>query len=95
MPRLVSPFAFHIQQNRISQDTAPFIYSKLCLTYSLIRRPKIVFKTYYRLMQVKIIAEHSAIISIFIKLPFVIKMFLSVFEWLLKTGFTVLFCCNS
>ena len=34
--------------------------------------------------------EHSAILSTFIKLPFVIKPFdLSIFEWLLKTGFTV------
>ena len=45
-------------------------------------------------MQVKSIAEcskHSAILSTFIKLPFVIKFFvLSIFEWLLKTGFTVL-----
>ena len=49
--------------------------------------------------------EHSAILSTFIKLPFVIKFFvLSIFEWpfftgvavhcltkLLKTGFTVLY----
>ena len=35
--------------------------------------------------------EHSAILSTFIKLPFVIKIFvLSVFKWPLKTGFTVL-----
>ena len=35
--------------------------------------------------------EHSAILSSFIKLPFVIKTFvLSSFEWPLKTGFTVL-----
>ena len=35
--------------------------------------------------------EHSAILSTFIKLPFVIKIFvLSFFEWLLKTGCTVL-----
>ena len=35
--------------------------------------------------------EHSAILSTFIKLPFVIKIcVLSTFEWLLKTGFTVL-----
>ena len=45
-------------------------------------------------MQVKYIAEspreHSAIISTFIKLPFVIKIFvLSIFEWPLKTGFTM------
>ena len=35
--------------------------------------------------------EHSAILSTFIKLPFVIKVvFLSVFEWLLRTcGFAV------
>ena len=35
--------------------------------------------------------EHSAILSNFIKLPFVIKIFvLSIFEWLFFTGFTVL-----
>ena len=34
--------------------------------------------------------EHSAILSAFIKLPFVIKIFvLSILEWPLKTGFTV------
>ena len=34
--------------------------------------------------------EHSAILSTFIKLPFVIKTFvLLTFEWGLKTGFTV------
>ena len=34
--------------------------------------------------------EHSAILSTFIKLAFVIKIFvLSIFEWPLKTGFTV------
>ena len=59
---------------------------------------KLVFKTDYRLMQVKNIAEipreHSAILLTFIKLPFVLKTFvLSIFEWPLKTGstaFTVL-----
>ena len=35
--------------------------------------------------------EHSAILPTFMKLPFVIKIFvLSIFEWPLKTGFTVL-----
>ena len=35
--------------------------------------------------------EHSAILLTFIKLPFVIKIFvLSIFEWPLKAGFTVL-----
>ena len=34
--------------------------------------------------------EHSAILSTFIKLPLVFKTFvLSIFVWLLKTGFTV------
>ena len=65
------------------------------------RKPKLVFKNDYCSMQVKSIAEcskgsivleHSAILSTFIKLPFVIKTFvLSFFEWPLKTGFTV---CN-
>ena len=39
---------------------------------------------YCRMLQ----GEHSAILSTFIKLPFVIFV-LSIFEWLLKTGFTV------
>ena len=48
---------------------------------------KLVFKTDYRLMQVESIAEcskgeHSAILLTFIKLLFVIKIFvLSIFEW--------------
>ena len=34
--------------------------------------------------------EHSAILSTFIKVPFVIKIFvLSIFEWSFYTGFTV------
>ena len=44
------------------------------------RRLKVCFQTEYRLMKVKSIAEcsqweHSAILSTFIKLPFVIKNF--------------------
>ena len=39
--------------------------------------------------------EHSAILLTFIKLPIVFKTFvLSVFEWLLKTGFTVFICTD-
>ena len=38
----------------------------------------------------KSIGEHSPILSTFIQLPFVIHIFvLSIFEWPLKTGFTV------
>ena len=41
---------------------------------------------YCRMIQ----GEHSAILLTFIKLPFVIKIFvLSIFEWPLNTGFTV------
>ena len=37
--------------------------------------------------------QHSAILSTFVKLPFVHKIFdLSFFEWPLKTGFTVYMC---
>ena len=40
--------------------------------------------------------EHSAILSTFIKLPFVIKIFvLSIFEWPFYTGFTVLEKCQA
>ena len=50
-------------------------------------------------MQVKILQnalEHSAILSTFIKLTFAIKTFvLSIFEYPLKTGFTVFkFICE-
>ena len=36
-------------------------------------------------------SEHSAILSTFIELPFVNRIFvLSIFEWPLKTGFTII-----
>ena len=69
-------------------------YSKTCVKQPLSKRPKIVFldqlslnagQKYRRMLPL----EHSAILSTFIKLPFVIKIFaLSIFEWSLKTGFT-------
>ena len=61
------------------------------------RRPKLVLKTDYRLMQVKSFArEHSAILSTIIKLPFVFKTYvISIFEWPLKIGFTVSYFQNS
>ena len=66
------------------------------------KHQKLVFKTYYHLLQVKSIAEcsnrdHSAILSTFIKLPLIIKIFfLSIFEWPLKTGITVFYVyCSS
>ena len=72
-----------------------YIYSKTCVKRPLSNRPKIGFqdqlllnggKKYCRMLQ----GEHSAILSTFIKLPFVIKIFvLSIFESLFYTGFTV------
>ena len=44
----------------------------------------------YRLSHRNKIMGHSAILSTFIKLPFIIKTFvLSIFEWPFYTGFTV------
>ena len=72
------------------------LYSKTCLKQPLSKRLKIVFQDqlslnagqkYCRMLQ----GEHSAILSTFIKLLFVIKIsVLSIFEWPLKTGFTLL-----
>ena len=69
-------------------------YSKTCLKRPLKKETKIGFndqllltagQKYCRMLQ-----EHSAILSTFIKQPFVIKTFvLSIFDWPLKAGFTV------
>ena len=63
-------------------------YSKTCLKRPLSKGPQICFQDrlspyagqkYCRMLQ----GEHSAILSTFIKLPFVIKIFtLSILEWL-------------
>ena len=63
------------------------VYSKTCVKWLLKKRLKICFQNqlslnagqkYCRMLQ----GDHSAILSIFIKLPFVIKIFvLSIFEW--------------
>ena len=61
--------------------------NKTCLKLPLKKKTKMVFQTDYGLMQVKSIAEmlhweNSAILSTFIKLPFVINTFvLSIFEF--------------
>ena len=78
-----SPILIHT----ISVELSIFYYSKTCVRWLLSKELKLVFKTNYRLMQVK--GEHSARLSTFIKLPFVIKIFvLSIFEWPFYTGFT-------
>ena len=73
-----------------------FRYSKTCVNRPLSKRQKIGFQDqlslyagqkYCRMLQ----GEHFAMLLTFIKLPFVIKIFvLSIFEWPLKTGFTVI-----
>ena len=72
-------------------------YRKTCVKLSLSKRPKIGFQDqlslnagqkYCRMLQ----GEHSAILLTFIKLQFVIKIFvLSIFEWPFYTGFIVFF----
>ena len=69
--------------------------SKACVKRPHSKRLKIVFQDqlslnagqkYCRMLQ----WEHTAIFLTFIKLPFVIKIFvLSIFEWPFYTGFTV------
>ena len=71
------------------------LYAKTCLKRPLSKRLKIGFQDqlslnagqqYCRMLQ----GEHSAIHFTFIKLPFVIKVFvLSIFEWPFYTSFTV------
>ena len=70
-------------------------HSKTCVKWPLSKRQKNGFQDqlllnagqkYCRMLQ----GEHSAILLTFIKLPFVIKIFvLSFFEWPFYTGFTV------
>ena len=73
--------------NRKKRTVNPFLnYSK--------RRPKIGFQDRLSLnagqKYCRMLSEHAAILSTFIKLPFVFKKFvLSIFDWPLKTGYTV------
>ena len=70
-------------------------YRKMTIKWSFVKIRKIGFQDQLslnagqkncRMLQ----RENSAILSTFIKLPFVIKIFiLSIFEWLFYTGFTV------
>ena len=83
-------------QDQLLLNIINLSYSKICVKRPLSKRPKIGFQDqlslntgqkYCRMLQ----GEHSAILSTFIKLPFVIKIFVfSIFEWQFYTGFTVL-----
>ena len=76
-------------------DFSVLVYSKTCVKRPLSKRLKIGFQDqlslnagqkYCRMLR----GEHSAIHLTFIKLPFVIKIFvLSIFKWPLYTSFTV------
>ena len=70
------------------------LYNKTCLKRPLKKKAKhwfsrqIIAKCRSKVLQ-NAPREHSAILLSFIKLPFVVKIFvLSVFEWPFKTGFT-------
>ena len=93
---LISPFIIHLFENMIFKLASCKISTKT-------EDQKLIFKSNYRLMQVKnfaecsrmlqesiLLLEHSAILSTLIKLPFVFKTFvLSIFKWPLKICFTV------
>ena len=73
---------------------------KTCVKRPPLKRPKIGFQDQLSInagqMKCRMLqGEHSAIFSTFIKLPFVIKIFvLPIFEWPFYTGFTVCVGCH-
>ena len=83
---------FTLQWYKMSLYT---LYSKTCVKWLLSNRPEIGFQDqfslnaghkYCRMLQ----AEHSAILLTYIRLTFVIEIFvLSIFEWPFYTGFTL------
>ena len=85
-----------VLNSHLGQDLYVRQYSKTGLKRPLKKKTKYWFsrpitfnagQKYCRMLQ----GEHSAILSNFIKLPFVIIIFVfSIFEWPLKTGLTVL-----
>ena len=81
----------------MNHEMVIFLYCETCLKRPLKKKTKnLVFKTYYSLMQVKSIAECSKgnILQYFLpSLSYHLSFWafiLSIFEWLLKTGFTVI-----
>ena len=65
-----------------------YLNSKTCLKRLIKKKTKIGFQNQLSLNAGQ--REHSAILLTCIKLPFVFKIYvLSIFEWPLKTGFTV------
>ena len=91
--RLSSPAPLHVSFT--SSEKPDQIYSKTCVKRPLPKRPKIGFQDQLSLYAGQKHCRmpkggHSAILLTFIKLPFVIKIFVvSVFEWPFYTVFTV------
>ena len=93
----VSHFRWYYQTPAWPLFSKHKFYSETCLKPPLIKNTTIGFQyqlslnegqKYCRMLQ----GEHSAILSTFIKLPFVFKTFvLSIFKWSLKTGFNVVY----
>ena len=82
-----SAFITNIKQGKY--EDACTVKEKLCKNGHSQNDRILVFKTKYHLM-------HSAILLTFIKLPFVIKIFVCpIFEWLFYTGFIVFMCIKS
>ena len=84
----------HVKKSRLGHDVStvkPVIsdLSKRAPKIGLQYRLSLIYyadQKYCRMLQ----GEHSAMLSTFIRLPFSVKtLVLSIFEWLLKTGFTV------
>ena len=80
-------FIFNIHRFwKLSHDDVFRIYSETCLKRPLKQKTKIGFQDQLLL---NVGQKYYRMLSTFIKLPFAIKTFdLSIFEWLLKTGFT-------
>ena len=71
----------------VSIEDVNIITVKPVISSHSTRRPKFGFQDQLSLNALR---EHSAILLTFIRLPFVFKIFvMSIFEWPLKTGFTV------
>ena len=86
--------------SRAQQFSLTQIYGKTCVKQPLSKKPENGFQDrllhnagqkYCRMLPLMLQGEHSAILSAFIKLPVVIKIFvLSIFECPFYTSFTVL-----
>ena len=74
----------------LHRKTSESNYNKTCLKRPLKKRPKIVFKTDYRLMQVNILRSILQYFHPSLSYHLTLRsLFCLVYEWPLQTGFTV------